>query len=157
MDGLEPIALMPHLWIVLVVALLIIAGGFAFLIAAKRTWRRGTYNDGVTESGYFIGAVLSWVFGTLTLITAVALFIPFDGRYHQFFHASGEVISVTNSFIESSGDLSSVPIVVVDGLSYPVSVDDQRILKMQGEVVDLTCAISWVPYGRDRINCFIAG
>lgn len=147
MYGMTELALMPHLWIVpLVAGILVVIGAALLLIGWWIEWEGTMFAGGVVGGIGFIVAIV-WLF----------LLIPYSSEYHVLWRAEGEITSVTNTLADGDGGLTRVPVVELDTVDMPIVVHDPRVLEMQGTEVQLTCSIEWVMYGMDRISCDIAG
>lgn len=153
---MQAIALQPQFWIIPVVAGLLLSGGVVLLVFGIRANRAGGLYS-MDGDGRMISGAMVTFFGVAALVTWLVLLIPYSSQYWMFYRLTGDVQSVTRTLNDGSGELTKRPVVAISGFDRPVVVDDSRIYSYVGERVDFTCSIEWVPYGGDRVNCFIAG
>lgn len=142
------------------VALAAIVAAFLFHWLARR-WvdrkqPRPFYHDRPSDSGWFLGAIFSWIIaGVLLPVTLVAAF-PLSPHYWFYEQKSGQIESLSNRFVDASGDLSSSYVITLDGK--PLVVEDQRILTYEvGDSITLNCLPTWVYGAADRYYCNIIG
>lgn len=150
------IALQPQFWIVPIVGALLIIVGLALFIPGRRINRKaGSYSmDG--EGMIVFGGVVTGL-GVAAFLVLLILLIPYDIKYLSYYNVEGVVEGVTRTFVQGSGDLTNVPVVNVTGFDTALVVEDARVYNYVGQDVNFTCSVEWVPYGADRLNCFIAG
>lgn len=154
MDGFGVIGLRLDLIIMPVIAAVLIVVGVPLMVLGA-TKLRDRYLD-MWGSWGFAGAIVSGLGAALLLVTVV-LMVPFKSAYHHWYGATGTVESVTNIFEGGSGEVSPGYVVELDSVDKPLLFNDPRILRAQGEEIDVTCSVEWVPAGVDRLNCWIAG
>ena len=143
---MEPIAYFPHLWIVALIAVILLAIGI-FLI-----WLDQDSYDGLAKMfGWF-----AVVIGAIVAVVSIFLFMPYDIKYHQFYRVSGTIETVSNKFIDGSGELTGRTVIYLEGDDTPYVTSSSRLTSLQGADVDLTCTIAWEPYGLDTIYCGLA-
>lgn len=146
---MEVIAVMPHLWIVPLVAGVLVVLGFLWFIGFERWFGNG-------YGGWQAVGVVWWVLGGLTAVVSIILLMPYDSKYHVFYRLEGNIVSVTNSFEHGSGELSYTPVVKLDTYDHPILMKSSRIMALEGKDVTLTCTLSWEPYGLDATYCGVA-
>lgn len=101
-----------------------------------------------------VGAIFGWILAAVGGLVFILYSIPF-GHYMNHYSVEGTVESVTNTFVEGSGEITSSPVVVLEeGLVLAVS--DPRVLTLEGEDIRFTCSVEWVQNASDRYNCTIA-
>lgn len=102
--------------------------------------------------------VIGWFssFGVVVMVVgfAVAMF-PYQPKYWQMYEVDTTVESVTNTFVDSSGDIASVPIVQLTGVDRPVEVKDPRVLNLKGRDVSFACTMHWHYQAADTYQCKI--
>lgn len=167
MDALRVIAVLPHIWIVPVVAVLLgVATVFVRKLADRQAvaenakWAKrypsSSHDEKWSSTGAGIFVFLLAVFAGMGVLASILLAIPFQSKYLVYYNVDGTVLSVTNAFDSGSGDITSSPVVRLDSLDHGVVVSDPRVMDLVGEEVTLLCSIEWVPYAADRLNCSIA-
>ncbi len=159
-EEMEVIAVLPHLWIVPLTAVLFAALGLLWWFGFAKWWpgdyrRKYPHDPRLKWCGWSMVAIIWWIVAGVVAIISVFLFIPFDGKYHHFYSVEGTLTDVSRSFVEGTGDLSYQPVATIEGFDQAVVVEDSRIYSAVGSNVTLTCSFEWVPYGADRANCFI--
>lgn len=121
-------------------------------------WRHFNY---VRAATYDDGAGWAVIFYTMAVITTVCVagmllaLIPYQSRYWKWYKVPAHIEAVSNTLRDASGDLTTTPIVTVEGLAQPVSVDDPRIVTMTGRDIVLTCQPVWHYRAADTITCRI--
>lgn len=153
MEGFEVLGLRLDLVILMWITigglvLVLVLFGLGILIDAKSAYSDG---DAAFAVALFIGVVTA-----IVGIVWVCMFIPFKSVYHHWYGSTGTVDSVTNIFEGGSGEISPGYVVELDSVEEPLLFTDPRILRSQGEEVNVTCSVEWVPAGVDRLNCWIA-
>lgn len=151
-----------HIIILPIVTLLLLAVGGALIFTYYKVrkdsgrWRSIHQEDWSHEWLAGLGWILSGFGALLLLATAIAL-IPFNSSYWVLTQHDGAIASMSNRFVEGSGDITSqVFTITLDGESAPLVVDDSRIVGLQvGDDVSLTCALEWVYGGADQQNCYL--
>lgn len=129
----------------------IAVGLFIFgLLCLVVEWRVGT-DDIAGMTGAF-----AWIFAVFTLGVWVCLLIPFDGKYQHYYEVSGHVESVSNVIAESDDGLTRVPVVTLDNVRQPLTIDDPRAVTLLDTDVTLRCTIGWNYQAADTYDCRIA-
>lgn len=120
---------------------------FQYLPFQGRYWRSWDRTPSVFISSLaFIAALL------ISAVQAFAM-IPYDSDYWKLYRVSGEVTNVSNVFADASGELSDKPVIQLDTVDRPISVDDPRAIYWEGENLTLTCTINWRYQAADRYSC----
>lgn len=119
-----------------------------YLAKRKNAWR----DSG--EGTLFSSAAVA-VVALIPALLWVAMLVPFSSEYHHIYRVEGNVTSVTNTFQESGGELSSVPVISLDSVDRPISMSDPRAVTLEGKDVTLTCAIGWNYQAADKYSCSI--
>lgn len=119
-------------------------------------WHGRKYREYDMWSG--TGVVLTVVGGAFAAVAAAALvicLIPFQPHYWFYEEHAGQIESISNRFIDASGDLSAGTYVLsVGGAS--LVVEDPRVLNYAvGDDISLNCLPTWVYGAADRIYCNI--
>lgn len=145
-------------------------GFVAFAIPARLIYRRawslkkGKRNPNWVYLDYSKDDLPSWwISGAATIVGGalalgfVASLIPFAPKYWVLTETRGAIESISNRFVDGSGDISnSTYTLTLEGDPVPRVVTDSRILGLQvGDVVSLTCSLEWVYGGADRSNCYL--
>lgn len=167
MDALHVVAVLPHIWIVPVVAVLLGVGAWLLrrlaerqAVKANEKWARkyphSSHDDKWHDTGAAIFFMLVAAFAGALTTASIVMAIPFQAKYLVFYHVDGTVQSVTNAFESGSGDITSSPVVRLDTLDRAAVVSDPRVMDLVDKQVTLLCSLEWVPYGMDRLNCSIA-
>lgn len=152
---MNELGLQLHIVILWAVAISVLPVGFITWAVAFVTIRRAKnhwYNT--VDSGWFIVSVLTWVIGGITLICAVCALIPFNAKYWNLYETSGTVQSVSNRFVDASGDLTRGYLIELDNGQQMV-LSDSRVLNLEGKKASFTCSYEWVYQSQDRLNCTI--
>lgn len=123
--------------------------GIAYWLANRKNAR---YDAG---EGAALGAILPGIIGLITGVVWISMLVPFSSEYHHIYRVEGTVTSVTNTFQESSGELSSTPVLTLDTVDRPISMSDPRAVTLEGKDVTLTCAIGWNYQAADKYSCSI--
>lgn len=94
-------------------------------------------------------------FGSLCLLYPILTVCIQGSTYMKDYEVHGTVVSATNKFKSGTGDLTSIgkPVVLLDGLSTPLFVNDDRVLGMVGEEVDLRCHPVWRYHADAYFTC----
>lgn len=127
----------------------------AILLGLIGVWASNysAYSDG---EGWGITA-----FGAAFVAAFVGIFwffaaIPFDGKYYPLYSVSGTVETISNGFVDGSGDSTFLSYVVtLEGDERPYLIDDPRITTLDGQEIELLCTIGWVYQGADKWTCDI--
>lgn len=137
-----------EMWIAAGVLVALIIGAVVSFAVFRR--KGGYWHSSADVIGWFFS------FGVVVMVVgfAVALF-PYQPKYWQMYRVDTTVISVTNTFTGSSGELTSVPIVQLEGVDRPVEVKDPRILNLNGQDVSFTCTMHWHYQAADTYKCKI--
>lgn len=143
---MEQLAFFPHLWLVPLASVILIA----LAILCRHL------SDGDDLSGFMLGTIMFGIVGGIGIVVSIVLLIPFDEKYHHFYRLSGVIHIESNRFDDGTGDITRVLVGYVDGYDDPVLLDDSRLMTYDGQNVDLTCTIAWEPYGLDKTICSIA-
>lgn len=148
MENLISLGLRPDLvimwWVFGILAIIAI---IAFAIEAK---------FGPDSETPIMTTIFAGIFAVLLGIALIIGYVPFQGKYHYLYETQGNVVSVSNVFTESGGDLTRVPVIVLDSVTRPITVKDPRIVEMVGQNITLSCTIDWVWAGADKLDCWIA-
>lgn len=120
------------------------------LYLAKRKSAR--YDSG---EGPLFASIVVAIVAIIPAVIWIGVLVPFSSEYHHIYRVDGTVTSVTNTFQESSGELSSVPVITLDSVDRPISMSDPRAVTLEGKDVTLTCAIGWNYQAADRYSCSI--
>lgn len=143
----------------LVALVLVAAAVFAFVMAHRAMSKPSPWvyhNRSWMDSGWSLAAIFGAVFAGVMVVVVLVMFIPFNAKYLTFNHVEGTIQSVSNRFVDGTGDLSSDFALRLDGEPGVYSVQDSRIQGVKtGDHVDLTCTVEWVYAGEDKNNCFI--
>lgn len=111
---------------------------------------------GYTKAGLGMAAAFLTTFAGFAILGTLILLIPFSPTYWTYNHVGGTVLSVSNRFVDGTGDLSSDYVLRIQGQPGVYNVQDNRIQGITiGDPVDLTCTVQWVYAGQDQNNCFI--
>lgn len=149
---MEVIAILPHLWIIPTVTLGLV------LICAAIAVLGVKFGDGYD---WGIAAPMGTIFGAMVVLVGgimwAVMLIPYDSKYHVYYSVEGTVEDVTRTFEDGTGELTGLPVVTLSTLDEPIIVNQSRIYSYVGEDVKFTCSLSWVAYGQDYLDCFIAG
>lgn len=137
-----------ELWVAIGVLVALIIGAVVSFAVFRR--KGGYCHSSADVIGWFSS------FGVVVMVVgfAVALF-PYQPKYWQMYEVDSTVESVTNTFLDSSGEVSSVPIVQLEGVDRPVEVNDPRILNLNGQGVVFTCTMGWHYQAADTYKCKI--
>jgi hypothetical protein len=94
----------------------------------------------------------------MALVLVISL-VPFNPTYWVLTQHQGIIASISNSFVDGTGDISgSTYTLTLEGDRTPRVVVDSRILGLEvGDRVDLTCSLEWVYGGADINNCYLHG
>lgn len=137
-----------ELWVALGVLVALIIGAVVSFAVFRR--KGGYWHSNADITGFFSGVgVVCMVLGL-----AVALF-PYQPKYWKMYEVDSTVESVTNTLVDSSGEISSVPIVQLKGVDRPVEVKDPRVLNLKGRDVSFTCTMHWHYQAADTYKCKI--
>lgn len=151
-----------HILILFIVtpALLVIGGGLLVIYFRNRT-DTGKYRIiGLTDwthEGLALAAWTTFGVGLTTLLVLTISLIPFSPKYWVLTEHTGELASISNRFVEGTGDVSgqTYTLTFVDDPT-PRVITDSRILGLEaGDTVSLTCSLEWVYGGADRSNCYM--
>jgi hypothetical protein len=107
------------------------------------------------SEGWFWSGILGAIFSVIMIIATAITFSPYDAKYFGVYATSGTIETVTAS-IDASGQYTYIDYVVTledDPTLYVLS--DPRVVGTEGQDVDLTCSIAYVPYSADYITCNI--
>jgi hypothetical protein len=143
-----PVFILPGVFLVGVAIL-----AFGIIILRRYGW------DAIEAPFY---SLLSVIFGGLVSVLILVLmavsFFPYQGKYLVITQHSGTINSISNRFVDASGDVSDgVYVVKLDGDRTPYVVQDARVLSVKtGDKVDLACTLTYVYAGADRTDCYIA-
>ena len=155
-----------HIIILALVTVALIAITLIASVRFKRQWalRKGTRHprysllecDPETLPSWWVrlfGRILS----TILLAAFVSSLFPFNPAYWVLTQHEGTIASISNRFVEGSGDISGrTYTLTLKGDQTPRVVTDPRILGLEvGDWVDLTCSLEWVYGGADRSNCYM--
>jgi hypothetical protein len=135
-----------------IVGLLLLVGGLALWAYVRVPKRGGYYDDGF---GWALTASIGLGASVLMAIIVALCAIPWDARYWTWYVVDGHVDAVSNTLRDASGDLTTTPVVTVDGLDRPVVVSDPRIVTMAGHDVTLSCKPTWHFRAADSYTCRI--
>ena len=137
-----------ELWVAIGVLVALIIGAVVSFAVFRR--KGGYWHSNADVIGWFSS------FGVVVMVVgfAVALF-PYQPKYWQMYEVDSTVESVTNTFLDSSGEVSSVPIVQLTGVDRPVEVKDPRVLNLKGRDVSFTCTMHWHYQAADTYKCKI--
>lgn len=147
MDVTNIVGTQLHLIILPIVAGVLLALAALFALFESRS----RYSD----DGFAISSVVSGTFGIIILAVFLIVLTPFNGKYHQMYRVTGDVIEVSNILTESSGELTSTPVLEIEGIDRPVTMNDPRAVQLQGKNVTFTCAIGWNYKAADTYSCSI--
>ena len=100
---------------------------------------------------FVIGSAAPVVLVTVAL-TIAALF-PFNPRYWNEYQISGNITSVTNTWDQNSGSVSTTPVITLDTYNNPLMLNDERAASLNGEDVTLMCSPNWTFRGEDQYVC----
>src|SRR5699024_10933305 len=137
-----------ELWVAIGILVALIIGAIISFIVYRR------------KGGYWHSSadVIGWVFsfGVVVRVVgfAVALF-TYQPKYWQMYEVDSTVESVTNTFLDSSVAVSSVPIVQLEAVDRPVEINYPRILNLNGQEVVFTCTMGWHYQAADTYKCKI--
>lgn len=151
----------PQFIILPAVTLVVIAVTFFCIVKAKRAMKKPSRWSYVEphwiDSGWGFGSIFSSLAAGVLILATIGTLIPFNPTYWTFNHVHGTVTSVSNRFVNGTGDLSAGDYVLrIDGRPDVYNVQDNRIQGVKiGDPVDLTCTVEWVYAGQDQNNCFI--
>ena len=100
-------------------------------------------------------AVASSIGGAIIAIALVVCLIPFQPHYWFYEEHAGQIESISNRFLDASGDLSAGTYVLSVG-GESLVVEDPRVLNYAvGDDIALNCLPIWVYGAADRIYCNI--
>lgn len=135
-----------------IVTLALLGLGFPLYWRHRKDRDYGMWSGWQIFTGFWTGML-----GLVFLLITFGVMIPFNPTYWTYNHVYGTVSSVSNRFINGTGDLSDVDYVVsLKGMPGVYNVQDNRIQGVKiGGTVDLTCTVQWVYQGQDQNNCFI--
>lgn len=139
-----------QLWIYVTGGILLAAA--ALLALSVIMFKRASYWD----EDIWIGPII--IAGLATLVTGLVLaigLIPYQAPYWKLYRVSGHVESVSNVLTDSSGELTSDPVVTLDSVDRDIVMTDPRATKLEGKDVELTCYMSWRYKAADRYSCEI--
>lgn len=98
-------------------------------------------------------------FGMVAVFVGIGWFaaaFPFDSKYYPLYSVSGKIETISNGFVDGSGDSTFLSYVVtLEGDDRPYRIDDPRITTLDGKDVELLCTIGWVYQGADKWSCDI--
>ena len=137
-----------ELWVALGVLVALIIGAIISFIVYRR--KGGYWHSSADVIGWFFS------FGVAVMVIGLALaLIPYQPHYWQMYRVDTTVQSVTNTFTDSGGELTSTPIVQLEGVDRPVEVKDPRILNLNGRDVEFMCTMGWHYQAADTYQCKI--
>jgi len=142
--------------ILMSVTLPILLVGIALVIAYYKL-RRPDFAEYHTYMGLGFGAWFTFGAGALLLLGTIGALIPFNPTYWVLTQHTGTISTLSNRFVDGSGDLSGgTYTLTLDGDPTPLVVTDSRILGLEvGQKVDMTCSVEWVYGGADINNCYM--
>lgn len=135
----------------------LIAGGVAgfFLALAilcvylSKKWEYERYD-------FLFAAGASATVAAIFVAVALGLAAPFDAKYWHYYTVTGEVTKVTNTLAGDGDDgLTRTPVVEVEGVPFPLVVDDPRVTQLNGARLSLRCTIRWNYQAADEYKCRI--
>lgn len=106
------------------------------------------------------GPIAFWGAGVMMALAGVVSLLiaawPISPAYWSVYRVSGEVTSVTNTLVDSSGKLTTNPVITLSTVpNVSLEVADPRVLNLNGKQVELTCAIDWHYQAMDTYSCAI--
>lgn len=141
------------LTIVSVIAILIT---LALFFMGWRSMKKNGDSGLLLNSGWSFAGVSVGIGTAMLVISTLVALIPFNATYWTYNHVDGKVSSVSNRFVDGTGDLSGDFVLKIAGHEGVYNVQDNRIQGVKiGDHVDLTCTVQWVYAGQDQNNCFI--
>ena len=100
---------------------------------------------------FVIGSAAPVVLVTVAL--TIATLFPFNPRYWNEYQISGNITSVTNTWDQNSGSVSTTPVITLDTYNNPLMLNDERAASLNGEDVTLMCSPNWTFRGEDQYVC----
>lgn len=118
-------------------------------------WSMLTYSKDDLPSFYV--RAISTVFAMLAAFALIIALVPFNPSYWFLTQEGGTVATISNRFVEGTGDVSGQTYTMtLEGDATPRVITDSRVLGLAtGDHVDLTCSLEWVYGGADRSNCYM--
>jgi dolichol kinase len=128
------------------------SASIACALIGRRTSRRDRWLGG----DWTFGATAVGAAAAVTLLALLIMLIPFDGKYFMINERTGTVATVSNQFVNGTGDSTSQSfIVTLEGNKTPYELTDNRASVLDGKDVTLVCTTEFVYMGADRENCVI--
>ena len=101
----------------------------------------------------FVVAAVTTTLGFITVALTIVTMFPFNPRYWDEYQISGNITSVTNTWDQNSGSVSTTPVITLDTYNNPLMLNDERAASLNGEDVTLMCSPNWTFRGEDQYVC----
>lgn len=97
--------------------------------------------------------ILALLLIPISFIVLAFTAFPYHSPYVNLYEVEGTVTSVSSAMTDDHGELTKTPVLSLDTVNTPITMNDPRAVELNGKDVKLLCTVDWNYRAADSYDC----